>query len=117
MGEPVFCVVADNFKHMQKINKEKEQWIDGVMGSLEGIQRTQAPEMLFDKIKQEIEYEEIRVVPMRRWWFSVAAAIALLALNIMAMQQYIQYNKMEAEDITVSGVTYTAVFSDYQIYD
>jgi len=61
---------------------EKEQWINKVLGSLDGIQRAEASPFLFAKIRNRLTAEPAPIyVPLRTVWLIAASFAMLLLLN------------------------------------
>jgi hypothetical protein len=62
-------------------NTHKEQWIDEVLTSTQGMKRAQPHDGLYDNLFSKLNSSQTDVIsfPVRQW---VAAAILLLALNI-----------------------------------
>jgi hypothetical protein len=67
---------------MMKNDKEKEKWVDEMMGSLEGLVPATPSADLFEKVMAQLNHPQTtKVIPLypKQW---AAAAILLLALNI-----------------------------------
>lgn len=66
---------------MKRMERKKEQWLNDVMGSLDGMERADPNPFLFAKIEHRIQQASARLayVPARTVWL-VAASFALLAL-------------------------------------
>lgn len=61
------------------MKRKKEQWVDEVFGSLNGLERAEPNPFLFAKIENRIQQASARIacVPARTVWL-VAASFALL---------------------------------------
>ncbi len=61
---------------------EKEQWINKVLGSLDGIQREEASPFLFAKIRNRLTGDSGPIsVPLRTVWILATSFALLLLLN------------------------------------
>ncbi len=79
------------------MNTDKEQWINEVFNSLEGIQPAQPDVKMFSKIENELFNPEARVIPL--YWIKTAAAAAVLVLsvNIYGILQYANSDTQSTE--------------------
>jgi hypothetical protein len=71
----------------------KEQWIDEVLASTQGIARADAPAGLYDKVMAELNAPKtIRGIslPLKQW---VAAAVVLIAVNIASVVYFSANNR------------------------
>jgi len=68
--------------------QDKNQWIDSVMNSLDGLQTAEPGDFAFDKIESRIKQEETpvmkaRVIPLRTVSTVAASLLVLIAANII----------------------------------
>ena len=84
-------------------NMQKEEWIDAVMNSTEGMARANPQMDLFEKITFKLNNQAVRIIsiPMKQW---AAAAILLLALNIGSVVYFAKQNKKTGVANTDSGL-------------
>ncbi len=71
-------------------NTEKEQWINEVMGSLDGISRPQPNGLMYKKVMARLQQEQPQVNRTIRLKIAslAAAAVLLLVLNIASVAHY-----------------------------
>lgn len=62
---------------------EKEQFINEVLNSIDGITNVEPNDDLFSKIEQRIQ--EKSVVPMKTIWMVAASIVVLISLNIIVL--------------------------------
>jgi hypothetical protein len=77
---------------------EKQEWLNNVLNSTQGMQQAAAPDSLWAKIQQEIQNEVkvIAMVPRRTVWLTAASVALLLLLNLVAVRGYHPAKKMTA---------------------
>ena len=66
-------------------NNKINQKIDAALSSLDGIQRAEADNALFDGILQKLDEKKIKVrqiVPMRTVWLAAASMALVVAMNV-----------------------------------
>ncbi|MBS1586442.1 MAG: hypothetical protein JSS82_12945 [Bacteroidetes bacterium] len=75
--------------------QDKEQWINEVMGSTDGIQRPAGNPFLYEKIKYKMERgsETVPVAGKKMAWGWAMALVALLAVNGVAIVNKIAHEK------------------------
>lgn len=89
---------------------KQEEWINQVLGSLEGIQRTEPSPFLFAKIRDRLEAKPVPVhVPVRVIWLTVASFVLLLLLNWRVINPSSQLVPSHDQDLK-------AVISDMKLY-
>ncbi len=96
---------------------DKEKWIESVFDSLEGSQRAKPDASLFAKIKRRIDAPEAKVVSMSQWRMAVAAAVALLFLNVFAIQQYAKSSELTSSEMVTEGASDQQLISNYKLYE
>ena len=69
---------------MKRSDKNKDEWIDKTMNSLEGIQRTEPPPYLLNKIEQRLCDKVVSIGAGIVSWRVVSAAAALIILLVSA---------------------------------
>jgi hypothetical protein len=89
-----------------KTEKLKEDWINEVLDSIEGIAPVQPNPYLFQKVMLRLKTETRQLIPLRVVWMSAAAVLALIVLNIAAIK--IQVSKSGIQDASI-------VVSEYQL--
>ena len=96
---------------------DKEQWIDKVMGSLEGSNRAKPNPDLFSSIEDQIngsEGDTLRIAHVRM----IAAAVAVLVvLNIGILMQYSQGSFSGDESMVSQGDFSQSLISNYKLYE
>ncbi|MFK7809209.1 MAG: hypothetical protein AB8F74_15505 [Saprospiraceae bacterium] len=96
---------------------DKEKWIDEVLGSIKGSERAKPQSELFSKIEDALNDQEVKVIPMSQWGYSVAAAVLVLLLNIAVLKQYVQSNNANISEIVTDDNSSQSLVSNYKIYD
>ena len=102
---------------MAMMKKDKEKWMDDVLGSLEGSKRAQPSPELFARIESQIDAPEAKVIPITQWRIAVAAAILLLMLNVFAMRQYAHRYEVNTDDLVVEVSADQQLISNYNPYE
>ncbi len=71
-------------------DKAKNTWVEGVMGSLQGIDRALPGDALFSKIEQKLEagLPVTKLVPIRMVTYAAACIAILLVLNLTLLKGY-----------------------------
>jgi hypothetical protein len=95
---------------------EKEEWMNDIIRSLEGSSRARPDDALFNKIKQQINTVEGRIIPLTRLRAVAAAAVVLLLINVAMLSQYTQTVAGTQADLAADDSPYK-VLSDYNVYD
>ncbi|MFN0214879.1 MAG: hypothetical protein ACKVT2_11540 [Saprospiraceae bacterium] len=69
---------------------EKEKWIEDSLGSLDGIQRAQAPEGLFENAMRRAAFVPARTLrmPVTQVWSAAACMLLLLFANLFICLGY-----------------------------
>lgn len=94
---------------MEEFNK-KEQWLNEVMSSLDGVQRAQPKDDLFASIEAALPSNivPIRTIAKQRlYWLGLAASL-LISINVYALVQPQQPTQQ---------VEATALFLSYELYE
>ena len=64
---------------------EKNRWVDEVANSLEGIQRAEAPPMLFQEVMSRIKKGRLEVLPGRVVWLAAASLLLIISANVLLL--------------------------------
>lgn len=99
------------------MKKDKENWMEDVLGSLKGSKRAQPNPGLFARIESQIETPEAIVIPITQWRLAAAAAILLLMLNVFAIQKYIQTYNLKTNELVVDANADQQLISNYNPYE
>lgn len=88
--------------------------LDDALEQLRKLPRATAPPGLLGRIEARIGKAEATVIPMKQWRMIAAAACVLVALNITALNSYLNTSsgptaQYEAED--------NVLISDFQLYE
>lgn len=93
---------------MKKKYAIKEE-IERTMASLDDLQRLEGDPDLYEKIMKRVKKQPGRTIPLyRRRPVAAAAAILLLAVNLLSVRAYIKTNQVSAEENY-----YEALMEDY----
>lgn len=87
---------------------EKEQFINEVLNSIDGITNVEPNDNLFSKIEQRIQ--EKSVVPMKTIWMVAASIIVLMSLNIVILT-----SKNKTNDTSISELE-KSIHKSNQLY-
>jgi len=93
---------------------KKGKWVDEVLQSLDGIQRAEPANDLFDKIMAKLpEKKQAVIIPIKRLRWLVAAACLIIGLNIyvlsIGMQSSQKENTSESQSIEL--------LTDFSLYE
>lgn len=92
--------------------KRKEEWINDVFNSIEGIKRASPPNDLFIKVESLLSRKgKNYYIPIRKLSWSVAAAIFLIAINIYSISSSMKINNKEKE-----GFEQLQILTDFTLY-
>ena len=84
----------------------KEQWIDGIINSTEGMQRAQPAASVLHRIEQHLGGNTARVVPLRTVSLAAASILLLVMANLFVI-------KNRESDIRKTGQSSVDVVIDY----
>jgi hypothetical protein len=84
-----------------KSQQQKEEWIDRVLQSVEGITPADANPYLYKKVLLKLKNQTQEVISLRAVWMSAAAFVALLVLNVAALKTGINNSVGDQEVSTV----------------
>ncbi|MEM9833202.1 MAG: hypothetical protein AAF944_21390 [Bacteroidota bacterium] len=98
-------------------NENQEKWIEDVLGSMNKSERARPKPDLFTKIEQQLDKEGAIAVPILWRRVAAAAAVLLLMLNGLAIQQFSQSNELVPGEVTLEDTYQQSLISDYKIYD
>jgi hypothetical protein len=65
----------------------KEDWINKTMGTLDGISRAKSDPLLFDKVLQRIQHDNLPVISIRSLlvWKIAALILILISFNVFTL--------------------------------
>ena len=82
------------------MKKNQEQWIDEVMGSLQGIQPAEGNPYLHTRILARLQQNPARQAVQVKWVYTVAIAFTvMLLLNVMGWNMSFNNDEQETVDI------------------
>lgn len=86
--------------------QDKEQWIDEVMNSVDGLQRPAGNPFLYEKIKYKMERgsEAAPIAGKKMVWGWAMALAALLAVNGVSIVNKISHEKRAQEAAAISSL-------------
>lgn len=97
---------------------KREKWISDVFNSLQGSRRAQPPEDLFGRLEQRLwKMPEAKVRPLLPWRLAAVAAVLLLTLNVLALQQFSQSPHYQSEEWGEERLADPALISNYKLYE
>ena len=99
------------------MNSDKEKWIEGVFGSLQGSRRAKPAVDLFAKIESQIDAQEAKIIPMPQWKIAIAAAAVILVMNVLALQNYVQSIDSQNSELITEEASSQALISNYKLYE
>ncbi len=99
------------------MEKDRQEWIDGVLNSVKGSRRAKPRADLFAQIESNLDAPEVRIIPINQWRISVAAAVLLLVLNVFVLQQYTQNQSINTSEFVTGDSSEQNLVSNYNIYD
>jgi hypothetical protein len=84
-----------------KMENGKEQWIDDVLGSTQGMSRAEAPANLYDRVMIGVQNPRSRSsLPVKQW---AAAAVLLVAVNIASVVYFSKHGRGKAAETALAG--------------
>jgi hypothetical protein len=99
------------------MEKEKDAWIDDVLNSLQGSQRAQARDDLFEQIEAKLSRPKAKIIPMKQLRMVAAASVILLLLNGFAIRQYTLGNTANDTEASVEIASDQLLISNYNFYE
>ncbi len=82
------------------MKKNQEQWIDEVMGSLQGMQPAEGNPYLHTRVLARLQQNPARQAVQVKWVYTVAIAFtAMLLLNVMGWNMSFSNNDQDSVDI------------------
>ncbi|QNA43693.1 hypothetical protein [Lacibacter sediminis] len=82
------------------MKKNQEQWIDEVMGSLQGIQPAEGNPYLHTRILARLQQNPARQSVQVKWVYTVAIAFTvMLLLNVMGWNMSFSNDEQDSVDI------------------
>lgn len=98
------------------MNTEKENWINEVMGSLDGMKASTPPVDLLDKIQNELDRPKNILVSMVHKRIAIAAAVLLLLANVSVFYSFSQSPSVNS-GLSVNQSESNSLISTFNIYD
>ena len=95
-------------------NQNRKDEIFDILNSTKGSQRAKPSEGLFVKIQREIREADTFIIPLPRLKWAVAAAILLLVINGLVVQQNYKTHKIDA---IAEPAEDESIISNYTLYD
>jgi len=93
---------------------KKGKWVDEVLQSLDGIQRAEPANDLFDKIMAKLpEKKQSVIIPIKRLRWLVAAACLVIGLNIYVLSIGIRSSQKENTSESQS----IELLTDFSLYE
>lgn len=98
------------------MKKEKEDWINNVLNSLEGSEPAKPPYSLFDKINAQVVTNRDEIIPII--WLRIAsvAAVLLFMVNIFILKNYSESNYIDKGETAIQQEG-KFLISDFNIYE
>jgi len=96
------------------MNQNKKDKISDILNSMKGSQRAKPSGDLFAKIEHEISGTDTFIIPLRQLKWVAAAAILLLIINGITMQQNYKHHKTDTIAKSARG---KSIISNYTLYD
>ncbi|MEJ8840871.1 hypothetical protein WG954_00655 [Lacibacter sp. H375] len=82
------------------MKKNQEQWIDEVMGSLQGIQPAEGNPYLHTRVLARLQQNPARQAVQVKWVYTVAIAFTvMLLLNVMGWNMSFNNDEQDSVDI------------------
>lgn len=99
---------------MSKQKMKDENWIDEVMESMEGKKHVIPNADLYSKIESRI-YSDKKTIPLNRVIISIAAAILLLLVNGLLLNQNMKPNNNQSELNSINSEM--SLISNFNLYE
>lgn len=99
---------------MSKQKMKDENWIDEVMESMEGKKYVIPSADLYSKIESRI-YSDKKTIPLNRVIISIAAAILLLLVNGLLLNQNMKPNNNQSELNSINSEM--SLISNFNLYE
>jgi hypothetical protein len=90
-------------------NNNINQKIDAALSSLDGIQRAEADDALYDSILHKLTEKKIKVraiVPMRTVWLAAASFALIVSLNVVLLVQNVKNTEGSSSAARAISQTY-----------
>lgn len=98
-------------------NLNSEEWMEEVLGSMQGRKEVMPSRDLFADIESRIDQPETRIFSFSHKMLSMAAAILLICLNIFAMNAYGIFENDNAVVVSSEARIGSELISDFKIYE
>lgn len=96
---------------------DREKWIKGVFESLEGMEKAVPDVKLYSKIEEDLFDGEVHVISFQSLRIAAVAAVILITLNILVLQQYKDTTAQNQQDIPYYESNHHGLVSNYKIYE
>ncbi|MEL6987147.1 MAG: hypothetical protein AAGK97_04890, partial [Bacteroidota bacterium] len=80
------------------MKKDKERWKDEILSSMKGSKRAKPAQDLFQKIENQLERLEYKIISIKQWNIAAAIAIVLICTNGYAFYSIDQSQSIAAEN-------------------
>lgn len=91
----------------------KEQWVEEIMNSLDGIESAEPRADLFEKITAQLPADKVvEIIPLRRLRWVAVAACFIITLNI-----YVFRHEIRTEFVTTRQIDNTDLLDSYALYN
>lgn len=99
------------------MEKDKEKWIEEIMGSFEKVERATPDPELFTSIEQRISGLSDTKVSIFQWRMIAAAALLLMLLNAFAVSSFFRsQNQGQENQMTINSIE-NDLISNYKLYE
>ncbi len=92
---------------------KKEEWKNKVLNSLEGIQKVEVRQEVFEAIENELY--AVRRIPIIQLKWAVAAASFLLAVNLLTLN--LQSNEVDSSETIDNSSSESQLLTNYTLYE
>ena len=99
------------------MNAEREEWVNEVLQSKQGIRRAKPRPDLFADISDRISTSGGKVIPIFQWKYAISAAAIILLINVSALFYYNKNSNDSYSTIAVEDTYGQSIVSSYQIYE
>ena len=99
------------------MKNDKEKWIGEVFNSMQGSRRAKPAPDLFAKIESRLQAPEARIIPMMQIKIAAVAAVLLLVLNTIVLQEIVTTNQEKTSQALEEYQGDHSLISNYKIYE
>lgn len=91
--------------------ESSDKWVNDVMQSIDGIKQANPSPDLFDKITSKLpQTNKVKIIPLYRLRWAVAAACAVIALNV-----YVFSSELQSDNTSLDNSV--QLLRDYSFYN